>query len=471
MSNSNDDNAMNFPFQFRATEYNSSGLSHDTKITVFDGVDNIITEDYGEVRLTLPKGIYIVRLERAGEMSEQIIRHSEQTEKAAIEPKRYSAMPSFDTETTHEYYAYTSKEWSKKETSAPIGDAVHTNSRLLVFIRATDKDHYDGKFLADGFWLRDVKSQESIRLERSNVEWDQEHGWIAFSAPIAAGTYLIRHQSEINREMPICIYQGWDSQLFLTYLGRPLFETATIMMSYGGSGYNPDNRVTQAADAAIAGLQNNSDFMPKGAMQMLLHGKFEDPMLGLLGAHILLKRKEVNENTISIVLDNLERLLPESPDVRALELIARQRLSNLAAVEPFDRPPMLRAGLEAVIKASANNPELVTPGSLIDIISPYLLTDSPWSSWEWRGQTFREPHTGALLPARNRYHEFNGGRETADSDIWLMRYLETVRNEQNSKIKSKDLQEISRNMHVPYATVKRFWKTLEKPGPEIFHYT
>jgi hypothetical protein len=61
--------------------------------------------------------------------------------------------------------------------------------------------------------------------------------------------------------------------------------------------------------------------------------------------------------------------------------MAAQRFGTPVAVPPFEHPPLLRAGLEAVLRAAAENPTLIPSGGLLAQIAVNRFLDSPWSTW------------------------------------------------------------------------------------------
>jgi hypothetical protein len=81
-------------------------------------------------------------------------------------------------------------------------------------------------------------------------------------------------------------------------------------------------------DLALNGLQNHQDLLDEKDLNVLLYGKFHNPMLGLVGAHILFQKPELSPR-IEIVLRNLDHLLPESADVAALVRLAQLRGKRL----------------------------------------------------------------------------------------------------------------------------------------------
>jgi hypothetical protein len=183
------------------------------------------------------------------------------------------------------------------------------------------------------------------------------------------------------RDMAITVVRGWQTQIFMTLANGPSFASASVLM--GRDGFHPDDRVAQAVDSALTGLQNGTDLLLPKERTMLLYGKFSNPMLGLVGAHALFRSADLERRASDTIHRNLSRLLgPDDPDVRALQLMAARRFGTAVDAQPFERPPMLRAGLEALLDAAAETPELLPPGGLLADIAPRRYVDSPWSTWQ-----------------------------------------------------------------------------------------
>ena len=124
--------------------------------------------------------------------------------------------------------------------------------------------------------------------------------------------------------MAIATFAGWQTQVFMTISDGLLFGSASVLMSRAG--FQPYDRLPQAVDSALAGLQNGTNTLPPEERQMLLYGKFDNPMLGLVGAHVLLQDPDADPGTIETVLGNMDWLLgPDAPDNRALSLMAARR--------------------------------------------------------------------------------------------------------------------------------------------------
>jgi hypothetical protein len=370
---------------FRVIAIDSRGeTSHDTRITIRDGWDEVQVEEYGEASATLPQGLYTVHLERAGAVSEKVVRHTADTSLRENEPRRTSAMPSFDTVDAHEYYSYTAAELSQRDTGSAatvLPDDGHGAGRLFVFVRAAEAGAHEGRELADGLFLHAPDGDRITDFGTAVVEQDHEVGWLAFSAPARAGSYALRFAGLGAREMVVTVFAGWETQLFIPFEHRPRLEHSSVLMAHLGQGYHPDDRVAQAIDAGLAGLRGGIDLLPRETRQMLLSGKFENPMLGLIGAHLLLLQPNPDFGLLDIVLHNLEELLPGSADVHAVRLAAALRHGSQPPLQPMDTPPMLHRGLVAIMEASAVIPAIVPENGWLERIAPHVLSDSAWTTW------------------------------------------------------------------------------------------
>jgi hypothetical protein len=174
-----------------------------------------------------------------------------------------------------------------------------------------------------------------------------------------------------------------------------LVESLRMFMSPVSNGFEPDDEIAAAVDEGLRALQSGTAMVPDATLDLFLHNKFKNPMLGFIGGHLLLRaartehaespRRLERREVMREVLHNLRWLAPFAPDTVALEVLAHDELRlDPPEVAAVALPPMLRAGYAAVIAAASRNPALVPDGSLSDEISARLLNDSPWTSWEPR---------------------------------------------------------------------------------------
>ena len=142
--------------------------------------------------------------------------------------------------------------------------------------------------------------------------------------------------------------------------------------------FSPQRQRTRLAEIARYALTQSRRILSDGLLRELLDEKLDDPMLGLLGAHLLLRDKPADIAAFRIVTDNLLRLLgPNHPDLRALW---RRRQPADSVVDILESPPMLRLSWDLAVEASIRNPEVLgaeAPSSIADKILP----DAPWLIW------------------------------------------------------------------------------------------
>jgi predicted flap endonuclease-1-like 5' DNA nuclease len=185
------------------------------------------------------------------------------------------------------------------------------------------------------------------------------------------------------------LYRGFDPDVTHRHLWfRPL-------------PHEDQERSQRLTELARQGLMNRRDVLPYEVRDMMW-AKWENPMLGIYGAHLMLldrepgygvPRVEHEEDPIDwglycTVVHNLRRLLGRHPDVEALAL----QHEDLADYDyRFEVPPMLRQSWALIQQATFHRPELVPAGSLASQTSDRLWGGSLWHLWQ-------APAESALLP-------------------------------------------------------------------------
>ncbi|WP_058555228.1 caspase family protein [Thiohalocapsa sp. ML1] len=397
-----------YPFRVQVKLGNAiDGLS---RIQVSDGFDRPLDAADGSFQRDLPPGLYAVRVERGGLIAEELLRHSAEApvDRDIPAPKRRSALPSSDSSTAPDYYRKPARRWSIADTgSGPLAITGRDDDpRLFIFVRAASRKAAAGVWVGNGLELCDRDGAILSLFGEEHAEADAADGWLAFSRRLPAGFYRLRWLDPAgSRAIALTLFKRWDTQVFLPFDGRPMVERASILLPRRGTPFDPSSRDAQSTDMGLLGLRLGRDLVPAEVHRELLYGKFDNPMLGLIGAHLLLMAREPNRDTVDLVLGNLrDNLLGDVPDVRALAWRAWQRLGgDRPAPTPFDAPPMLRAGLRAVIDADAEVGGLVPADGILSWISRHQRADTAWTSWSPPVQTRARPqpeHTARpyLLP-------------------------------------------------------------------------
>jgi hypothetical protein len=147
-----------------------------------------------------------------------------------------------------------------------------------------------------------------------------------------------------------------------------------------------------------------------------LGGKFQNPMLGIVGAHAILQRRTRDWRTFDLVVQNLENLIPGHTNVAALRLcgeLLRQQESHVQ-VAPLSWPPMLCAGYKGLIESDwKESGNLIVDESVAERAAAMLLPESPWTCWLALEAPAPPPHARPKLslPGLSRYIQ-----QTADPD-------------------------------------------------------
>lgn len=395
----------------------------DLRFSVYDGWENLLpdwnrrtVDDIKSVVLNLPEGIYTVRWEYGGIMEEKVVRLPQQQE-LDISLQLQTPAPVPGSADTHEYYSkYNGTVKMDETTGAPLGNTSYLNSRLHLLLRARNHAAYNGENLADGLRLLDANLNPLFELgTRANL--DTWSGSLLCSLPASSGQYFLEYRGKpasssnqvdkLPRLFPLHLFSDWQTRLFIFYEdGQPNF--ASVSLSLVRLGYQEDYddarserlKMDAAFDVALNGLQNNALELPKQIERMLLYGKFDNPMLGLLGAHYLLNHPDASTTDLNqetrwqdmayMVLSNMRHLLPDSPDVAALRFKAALRFANDSRFPMPDSPvgklPLLRASLDALLQADSETVIAVEEGSLLERMAANLYYDSPWATFRPIGQ-------------------------------------------------------------------------------------
>ena len=189
---------------------------------------------------------------------------------------------------------------------------------------------------------------------------------------VLPGSYFLRHHLADGRtlEQVLVAPKGWALQIFLLAVVAPdepvkvpSLNLCTILMSRVGKS-RADARMDGVLESARIALVDERHVL-NDELERLLLQKFQNPLAGILGAHLLLMEHGRTGGEAAgrlAVLDevvmNLRRLVGRShPDVEAISL--RCPSENLRAREPFHTPPMFERSWRLVLAASESRPELV----------------------------------------------------------------------------------------------------------------
>ena len=190
------------------------------------------------------------------------------------------------------------EKWSRKTTwpSAPGGE-----SRLFLFVHTADPQAYPS--FADGLQVLDGNMNLVSDLSKG-VQKNVRSGWLAFTADLPAGCYILRRgrRGVRVRQQPIYLCAGWETQVYIEAKSAPSLRTFTINMARRGMGFRSDDETALACEVVLDSLgrsESSRSVMAREQIAVLLEDKLENPWLGILAAYSLrrtLKQTPAGDN-------------------------------------------------------------------------------------------------------------------------------------------------------------------------------
>jgi hypothetical protein len=368
------------------------------EISVLDGSMNTVARSVGELREDLAPGLYKIRVRNgpSPEVEERFVSLNQNRTMSIDAPPIFSPIPLEGTTRSREYHMSRAADSSRnpqfsfgqgsglfvfaREWSAS-GTGAHNNPAAGLEI--TDEP---GKLLAE--------IGKTATIELSN---DPSAAWCATVSP---GAYRLRFALADGSiiERALFASPGCQTQIFILLSSasgpaakaHPNLAGGAVIMSSKFQ-FDPQNRGTQLGEIARYALTQKRRVLNDQLRCEIVDEKFDDPMLGLLGAHLILRDEPDNVALFETLTGNLLRLLgPDHPDLRVLCL--RRRTPLLGTRRSLESPPMLRASWDLAVEASLESPNsFPEAGSVADIADKIV----PTASWlVWRREPALE-HPGA----------------------------------------------------------------------------
>lgn len=352
----------------------------ETEVTVFNPNGEEVYRGYDNWSGEVEAGTVTVRTNHFGKVDQYpVVHRGDGAHFILPDPQVYTATLLAGAATSHEYQTGPAQRWSQEMTcERPRGAA---DSSFFLFLRHSKRQQMQGGLLLEQFDLLDEKLRPICRFSSADSRWDEKDAWQVFSMSTDSGQYYLRYAGQPNRLIPVFLFKGWQTQLFLLYANeKPLFETLRFQMSRLGKGFyaaDPDARLT---DLAHQCLQNVNIPVPPDMMQELLHGKFDNPMFGIIGAYLIVQRANHElSGLLPVIQKNLVYLLKteENPDIQAISLLANRAVAGAE----FLHPPMFAFGTDAVIRFDLEGKARIPSGSVFLRMTDQRQSDLVQTSW------------------------------------------------------------------------------------------
>lgn len=393
---------------FKLTVIAVGVMSDFAHITVYNGFLEDIARGYEQLDLSLPPGIYSITLKLDGNIIKEHVRLTEDTRFEIPTPPVYSSLVAERFESSHEYYTLNAERYSLEPTVQTI---TKEGGAIFLFFRYTDVDkrkelNTAQHSLGEGFSLLDENRRILYRLQESNIREDTDTGWMAFHAVLPAGIYYLHYSGhkfgkDIGsdhdlppREMPLQVFKSgdslqglpdkyWQTQVFLTFGYGPIFPSMSIFIAPRKQGFINNDESNYRIDGLRHKFHNGVYYLPEKVLLEFEQGQWASPMKGLLAAYVYFSSPETdNELLFKNITQDLPTLLGEdTPDVKALQVMAAQYYKEPIPALTLSQPCMFLAGIRSVIRASIKHPDIIVDNSLLEDITDKLYGDMVWTSY------------------------------------------------------------------------------------------
>lgn len=389
-------------------------------VVLLDSKLRSVARGYGKLEVQVPAGLYIARCEVGGPSIERIVKlaagESNTVDFNADELRAMpSAAPVLSSVTRHEFYSYPSAALVNEV----LASSTEESGNLVLFASRFEealKPTFNGaRPVAWGsLRLRDSRGNVLVQLpgdsSRSTDDAYKGRAGVAITALPAGGYFLEWPSPDTDTKgvqlQPLWIVKGWTTLIFASAVGdgpTPRRETVSVQMIRYDSRIRVEDGVQDylntAAELALASLRSGYRQIDDQPLSQLLHHKFDNPVLGILGTYVMLQESPPNFELLREVLRNLDALVDQHPDVLALRVIAATKWPG-----EFDAtkglflnfPPTVHRGLmtveawespvEEVPNLSGNLPERLL--GVARLARQRVLPDGPWTAF-WHPN--REP--------------------------------------------------------------------------------
>ena len=385
-----------------------------------------VVSGYGELVAHVPAGLYMLQYSAGQVLKQEYIKvlPDRPYEKLDFYLTFPSAAPVSGSSSAHDYHATMARKLTLHEPRIRYG----AGGCLMIFARSTDGDGRAPVKL-DRLSLWDGQMRQLSHLG-SDARALRHRGLGRVLPAVNPGGYTLRWHAlrssrwSRNSREPLAINQslwvgkGWITIVFIGHsshseeLDR---QGASIHLARIGTGFKPysEPRMNQALELALSGLRTGASVVPGDLLELLLHAKFQNPMLGIIGAHALLQSRDTNWSLFQTVVDNLAKpeMISGHPDVIALRLMAKLKRKDESPTDapPISWPPMLYTAYRGLIARDWQEPNRISEGSVAQLAASRLLSQSPWSCWV----ASEEPSAGFTTQVRRA--------ESTRSSQWSIR--------------------------------------------------
>jgi hypothetical protein len=384
------------------------------EVSVLDGAFGVVAEGTGQLEVELPPGIYELQLRVGPAQERRLVKlepgvvHEERSQLAdpnvpadpdAIRLAVPSAAPVDGTSTTRKEHmdAAFAASSGLEQSGAPSG--------VVLMVR-----NPRGTSVSFDPPLAHHVSFVDANLRTVDVDWRYGGDWATAVAPLQPGGYALRVDAPDKSTVgptfqSVYAANDWQTLVFIANTDSGLApDRAAVHMTRMYDPWEPrsDRRdLDLAVEAARWSLREGRPGISPQLLRLLLETKFRNPMLGIIGAHVLLLDPKPNLRQLDTVVGNLSYLARDHPDVRALGWLVAEAKGTRPNGDPNEAgiswPPMLLASYTAAIRRDAYKPGAIVRDSPAEAEAAHLVITGIWTSWQLPHEEENEGRRGTPL--------------------------------------------------------------------------
>ena len=383
-----------------------------TEVFLIDHTFALVDRSIGGLSKLVTPGVYTVKVRLGNVVAERLVvadqhKHVDMSSELTVA----SAAPISGSSRTHEYHMDAARTESEQ-----VALTAGTGSAVFLMTRSWSPPLGRSGAPAEMLLRRpDGTTVAELRNLGTEVGSGADPARGA-TIEVDPGAYVLGwydYDAAVGAEQAVYAVAGWQTQVFL--LREPDEDRGgnySVSMLMTRSGFHPDDSMARTVEVARSALAEERS-VASSTISESLFVKFENPMLGLFGAHLMLlsreaERKAAAEERRSMskkrprapvqfrqeqfdeVVRNLADLLgPDHPDVVALA--TRTSDPDLPALAPVTMPPLLWRSWLLLIEASHDHPPLVPADTWRRACRPLPLR--PFLTWAVSGEVGQDVET------------------------------------------------------------------------------
>jgi hypothetical protein len=451
-----------------------------TEIFLIDSNLQRVEQAVGFMNTEQPAGLYQVKLRAGTNTLEDLIKVGKEPFNKSYSPLAFSSpVPLKDTLKTHEFHVYNAETHSRvQHVDKGSGSFIYIFARDWTSKKQGEKKTEPYVHPARGLRLVDKAGVELVNFEHdSAVELNWEP-WAACNVRIDPGSYILRLNAPDGSvwERTLVASSNWQTQCFILQrdfgeFRGPDLAGATVLVRRADVGFESGDKDLRLVELARLALINQRPIL-SNEVEDLLTRKFDNPLLGIFGGHLLIELEQsrgraYEPGLLHEVVRNLRRLLHEPhPDVEALACKAGLQDLNYK----FEMPPMVRRSWALMTHASADWSDAIPPESLNNRIYDRILAEEPWLLWCGEQSSDDE---SAVLETLSLYIDAQESAQEQAPQLESARGLEggmALAMAQEEVAETDQVRDLTQQLSIPRSVVEKYLPRAKEKAKDLRRY-